>query len=86
LIHGGPYLAHGPTPWLEMVALADAGFTVLYGNPRGSIGYGRAYAASIDGNWGETDDSDLMRLVDWAIRQRLAPRDKVGLLGLSYGG
>jgi acylaminoacyl-peptidase len=85
-IHGGPYLAHGPTPWLEMVALADAGYTVLYGNPRGSIGYGRAYAASIDGNWGETDDSDLMRLVDWAIKKGLAPRDKVGLLGLSYGG
>jgi dipeptidyl aminopeptidase/acylaminoacyl peptidase len=85
-IHGGPYLAHGPTPWLEMVALADAGFTVLYGNPRGSIGYGRAFAAAIDGNWGDPDASDCMRLVDWAIRQGLAPRDHVGLLGLSYGG
>ena len=85
-IHGGPYLAHGSTPWLEMTALADSGFTVLYGNPRGSVGYGQAYAAAIDGNWGDTDDSDLMRLVDWAIRQGLARRDKVGLLGLSYGG
>ena len=57
-IHGGPHLAHGPAPWLEMVALADAGFTVLYGNPRGSVGYGEAFAKAIDGNWGEADDSD----------------------------
>ena len=27
-----------------------------------------------------------MRLVDWAVRKGLAPRDHVGLLGLSYGG
>jgi dipeptidyl aminopeptidase/acylaminoacyl peptidase len=85
-IHGGPHLAHGPTPWLEMVALADAGFTVLYGNPRGSIGYGEAYAKAIDGNWGDADDSDCMRLVDWAVRKGLADRQHVGLLGLSYGG
>ena len=85
-IHGGPHLAHGPTPWLEMVALADAGFTVLYGNPRGSIGYGEAYAKAIDGNWGVADDSDCMRLVDWAVRKGLADRQHVGLLGLSYGG
>lgn len=85
-IHGGPHCAHGSTPWLEMVALADAGFTVLYGNPRGSAGYGEDFAKAIEGNWGEADDSDLMRLVDWAIRQKLGTRDHVGLLGLSYGG
>jgi dipeptidyl aminopeptidase/acylaminoacyl peptidase len=85
-IHGGPYLAHGSTPWLEMTALADAGFTVVYSNPRGSIGYGRAFAAEIDGNWGDADDSDLMRVVDWAVRQGLGKRGQVGLLGLSYGG
>ena len=27
-----------------------------------------------------------MRLVDWALRQKLGPADHVGLLGLSYGG
>jgi dipeptidyl aminopeptidase/acylaminoacyl peptidase len=85
-IHGGPYLAHGPTPWLEITALADAGFTVVYGNPRGSVGYGRAFAAAIDGNWGDTDESDLMRIVDWSVRQGLGKRGEIGLLGLSYGG
>jgi dipeptidyl aminopeptidase/acylaminoacyl peptidase len=85
-IHGGPHLAHGPTPWLEMVALADAGFTVLYGNPRGSVSYGEDFARAIDRNWGDTDASDCLRLVDWAVRKGIADRDHVGLLGLSYGG
>jgi dipeptidyl aminopeptidase/acylaminoacyl peptidase len=69
-----------------MVALADAGFTVLYGNPRGSAGYGEAFAKAIEGNWGVADESDLMRLTDWGLRQKLGTRDHVGLLGLSYGG
>jgi len=69
-----------------MLALADAGFTVLYGNPRGSVGYGETFAKAIEGNWGVADDSDCMRLVDWAIRKGIADRDRVGLLGLSYGG
>jgi dipeptidyl aminopeptidase/acylaminoacyl peptidase len=85
-IHGGPHLAHGPTPWLEMLALSDAGFTVLYGNPRGSVGYGEQFAKAIDGDWGNTDESDCLRLVDWAVRQGLGDRRHVGLLGLSYGG
>jgi dipeptidyl aminopeptidase/acylaminoacyl peptidase len=69
-----------------MTALADAGFTVLYGNPRGSVSYGEAFAKAIDGNWGDTDESDCMRLVDWAVRKGIADRAHVGLLGLSYGG
>jgi dipeptidyl aminopeptidase/acylaminoacyl peptidase len=85
-IHGGPHLAHCPNPWLEMLALADAGFTVLYGNPRGSVSYGEDFAKAIDGNWGDPDASDCLRLVDWAVRKGIANRDHVGLLGLSYGG
>ena len=85
-IHGGPHLAHGPTPWLEMLALAEAGFTVLYGNPRGSVGYGEQFAKAIDGDWGNTDASDCLRLVDWAVRKGIGARRHVGLLGLSYGG
>jgi dipeptidyl aminopeptidase/acylaminoacyl peptidase len=85
-VHGGPYLAHGPVPWLEMVALADAGFHVLAANPRGSVGYGEEYAKAIHGAWGEVDQVDFLRLVDWAIRNGVVDRERVGVLGLSYGG
>src|SRR5439155_661846 len=50
------------------------------------VGYGETLAKAIEGNWGVADDSDCMRLVDWAIRKGIADRDRVGLLGLSYGG
>ena len=85
-VHGGPNLSHGPTPWLEMYALADAGFHVVWSNPRGSTGYGEAYARAIEGQWGDKDASDVRRIADWVIEQGLAGRDQLGVMGLSYGG
>jgi dipeptidyl aminopeptidase/acylaminoacyl peptidase len=85
-VHGGPNLSYGPTPWLELNALADAGFHVLTCNPRGSTGYGEAYARAIDGHWGDKDASDVMRIVEWAIEEGLADRSRIGVFGLSYGG
>jgi dipeptidyl aminopeptidase/acylaminoacyl peptidase len=85
-IHGGPHAAHGPTPWIEMLALADAGFHVLYPNPRGSSGYGEEFAKAIHGRWGEVDGSDHLCLVDWAVEAGLADPERVGVMGLSGGG
>jgi dipeptidyl aminopeptidase/acylaminoacyl peptidase len=85
-VHGGPNLSHGPTPWLEMLALADAGIHVLYANPRGSTGYGEAYASAITQAWGDRDASDLLRVVERAVRQGLADPGRLGVMGLSYGG
>lgn len=85
-IHGGPHGSHGPTPWLEMLALADAGIHVIYTNPRGSTGYGEAFANVIHGQWGGPDASDHMAAIDWAIREGIADPARVGVFGLSGGG
>jgi len=85
-IHGGPHASHGPTPWLEMMALADAGIHVLYCNPRGSTGYGTDFARSLHGCWGDPDSADILAMVDWAVAEGLTDPDKIGILGLSYGG
>lgn len=85
-IHGGPHGAHGPTPWLEMLALADAGFHVLYANPRGSSGYGEAFAKAAHGQWGEVGGADVLHAIDWAVEQGIADAERVGVMGLSYGG
>lgn len=85
-IHGGPFGAYGPTPSLPYLALADAGIHVLYANPRGSTGYGEAFARELEGAWGETDAPDLLRCVDWAVRNGLADRRRIGVMGISYGG
>ena len=85
-VHGGPSASFGPTPWLEMNALADAGFHVIWPNPRGSVSYGEDYARALSGRWGEVDASDVLRVVEWAIQEGLADRERVGIMGLSYGG
>jgi dipeptidyl aminopeptidase/acylaminoacyl peptidase len=85
-IHGGPHSAYGPVPFTETLALAHAGFHVLYTNPQGSAGYGEEFAHALTGNWGELDSPEQLAAVDWAVRAGLADRDRVGVLGLSYGG
>ena len=85
-IHGGPHLSHGPTPWTEMLILADAGVGVVYPNPRGSAGYGERFARCIHGTWGDEDVSDLLCVVDWTLEEGHADAARLGLLGLSYGG
>ena len=85
-VHGGPHAAHGPAPWLEMLALADAGISVVYANPRGSMGYGLDFARAIDGSWGDADADDLLRVVDHAVAEGLGDEARLGVLGLSYGG
>ena len=85
-IHGGPHLAAGPTPGMANIALADAGFHVISLNARGSVSYGEEHARALYGVWGDPDSQDLLRAIDWAVRTGLAERDRIGILGLSYGG
>jgi dipeptidyl aminopeptidase/acylaminoacyl peptidase len=85
-VHGGPHLAHNPTPWMEMLALSSVGIHVLWTNPRGSMGYGEDFSRAIDGAWGEADSTDQFLFLDWAVRQGLTDRERIGVLGLSYGG
>ena len=85
-VHGGPNSSFGPTPWLEMNALADAGIHVIWANPRGSVSYGEKYARDLEGVWGDPDGSDWLTIIDWAVNEGLADRKRIGIMGLSYGG
>jgi dipeptidyl aminopeptidase/acylaminoacyl peptidase len=85
-IHGGPHGAYGAVPFTEVLALAHAGFHVLYTNPQGSAGYGEEFARALTGRWGELDSPEQLAAVDWAVRKGLADPDRIGVLGLSYGG
>ena len=86
-VHGGPHSSFGPTPWLEMNALADAGIHVVYCNPTGSVSYGEKWAKDLEGAWGDPDGADLLRVIDWAVDvQHITDRKRIGIMGLSYGG
>ena len=84
--HGGPVWSY----YAEFTHLAQLfaanGYVVLYPNPRGSTGYGQAYAKAIEADWGNKDFQDDMAMVDYAIAQGMVDPDKLGVGGWSYGG
>ena len=85
-IHGGPHAAYGFAFTFEFQILASLGFTVVFGNPRGSQSYGEAYASAITGRWGELDMGDLLAIRDAALADAEVDRKRVAVMGGSYGG
>ena len=86
-IHGGPHAAYGIHLFDETEVLVDAGYAVLFCNPRGSAGYGRAHGRSIRRAMGTYDLHDVLDFVDAVAGED--PRldaGRVGIMGGSYGG
>ncbi len=86
-IHGGPYASYGVHLFDETQVLVDAGYAVVYSNPRGSAGYGRAHGRSIRQAMGTVDFADVIDFLDGAVASD--PRldgTRVGVMGGSYGG
>jgi len=80
-IHGGPNTDYGPFFSITHALYAAAGYIVLFTNPRGSIGYGRAFANAITNAYPGQDHDDLMSMVDV-----LAARPYVNTRNLFIGG
>lgn len=85
-IHGGPRCQYGRTFYHEMQVIAQAGYVVLYTNPRGSQGYGEKFAKAIRGKWAEPAMKDLMAAVEYAISLGFVDKNRLGVTGGSYGG
>jgi dipeptidyl aminopeptidase/acylaminoacyl peptidase len=87
LVHGGPsderaQWAFGPfVHWL-----ANRGYAVLYVNYRGSAGFGKKMMNAQKLEWGGRMHTDLLEQVDWAVAQGISAKDRVAILGGSYGG
>jgi dipeptidyl aminopeptidase/acylaminoacyl peptidase len=87
-VHGGPHATWTPagTMWHEFQTLAAAGFCVFACNPRGSTGYGEAFQAAIERDWGAVTGADVLAGVS-AVRERDAVDDsETFLAGGSFGG
>lgn len=85
-VHGGPAANYGYGFTFEFQLLAAAGYTVVYGNPRGGSSFGRAFAGAIQGRYGTVDADDVMTMVEDAVARHPAPDPPVHLTGGSYGG
>jgi len=86
IVHGGPWARdilgyRGDHQWL-----ADRGYAVLSVNYRGSTGFGKAFVAASEKQHARKMHDDLIDMVDWAVDQGIAQKDKVAIFGVSYGG
>ena len=85
-IHGGPMTAYGHAPFWEWQVLAGAGMGVLAANPRGSDGYGQAFADANVRDWGVGPAADVLAGVDVLVADGRADPARLGVTGGSYGG
>ncbi len=85
-VHGGPHYPIGERFSTDAQALAGQGYLVLTANPRGSQGYGAAFATVTRGAWGGLDHDDLMTLVDAVVASGAADPARLAIMGESYGG
>ncbi|MEO0743646.1 MAG: prolyl oligopeptidase family serine peptidase, partial [Bacteroidota bacterium] len=63
-VHGGPIAAYGPQFSPEVQLFAADGYVVFYPNPRGSTGYGEAFADLLYHDYPGGDYGDIMTGVD----------------------
>ncbi len=86
LVHGGPWARDdwGFNPQHQW--LADRGYAVLSVNYRGSTGFGKGFINSANLEWAGAMHDDLVDAVNWAVGEGIALKDKVAIMGGSYGG
>ena len=85
-VHGGPWARDnwGYHPYHQW--LANRGYAVLSVNYRGSTGFGKDFINASNFEWSGKMHDDLLDAVDWAVKNGIADKDKVGIMGGSYGG
>ncbi|WP_371819673.1 alpha/beta fold hydrolase [Erythrobacter sp. 3-20A1M] len=86
LVHGGPWArdAYGFNSYHQW--LANRGYAVMSVNYRGSTGFGKEFINAANLEWSKKMHDDLIDAVDWAVEKGIAPKDKVAIMGGSYGG
>jgi len=85
-VHGGPWARDNWGFNSSHQWLADRGYAVLSVNYRGSTGFGKNFINAANGEWAGKMHDDLIDAVDWAVEAGIAERQKVAIMGGSYGG
>lgn len=89
-VHGGPWA--GINHWnswfhnRNFQLLADRGYVVINTEFRGTTGLGKRLTRLGDREWGGDMHNDLVDIANWAVKNRIAAPDKLGIWGWSYGG
>jgi dipeptidyl aminopeptidase/acylaminoacyl peptidase len=92
-VHGAGYLQNAHKWWSSYFReymfhnlLADAGYTVLDIDYRGSAGYGRDWRTGIYRYMGGKDLGDHVDAANYLVKQQGVDAKRIGIYGGSYGG
>ena len=88
-IHGGPTAMWGPgenSMWHEFQYYCARGYVVVYGNPRGSGGYGSEFLKANVNDWGTGPTSDVLTSLDKAVSEGFIDTSRLAVTGGSYAG
>ncbi|MGP4060645.1 S9 family peptidase [Halobacillus sp. H74] len=84
--HGGPQAAERDSFRSLFLFLVHQGYSLFATNFRGSTGYGLEFMKKVERDWGGAPRLDNIAGLEWLIEQGYATRDKILLMGGSYGG
>jgi len=88
-IHGGPGALFQRNDWFVnrmLQLLADRGYAAYFAEFRGTAGLGKAIYDSGRGEWGAKMNTDVIDAAEWAVREGITTRERIGIWGWSYGG
>lgn len=85
-IHGGPEGQETPmfNPFLQF--MLSEGIAVVAPNIRGSTGYGKTYTHLDDVEKRLDSVKDIEELVKFLVKEGIADKKRIGVMGTSYGG
>jgi fermentation-respiration switch protein FrsA (DUF1100 family) len=85
-VHGGPDEHQDPVYSSRFQRLANAGFAVVLPNVRGSSGFGKAFQAMDNGDWGGAHIRDLLAVAEFAAGLDCVADRPRFIGGDSFGG
>lgn len=85
-VHGGPTGQTQVTFNARAAYFVDRGWNLLHVDPRGSTGWGRAYAQALRHEWGRLDIDDIAAGIRAAFEAGWGDPERTAIMGGSSGG
>lgn len=84
--HGGPQSSERKMFRSMFQCFLNRGYNIFAPNFRGSTGYGSEFTKMVEQDWGEGPRLDCLAGIEWLVDNGITDRDRLFLVGGSYGG
>jgi len=85
-VHGGPWARDSWGFHSVVQYYSNRGYGVMQCQFRSSTGFGRTFMNAGNGEWGRKMQQDLTDATNFLIQHKIGQKDKIAILGASYGG